>query len=807
MDNGLTFTEALADGRRAGAASQLRRGPVGTHNVPGSRLPPGESGVCMVKLYNEGVYLRGGKEVIPESEAAAAGIEAAPADAKRGTIAYSILQAHNTSGDPDMLKVRFDAMASHDITFVGIIQTARASGMTEFPLPYVLTNCHNSLCAVGGTINEDDHVFGLSAAKRYGGIFVPPHIAVIHSFMRENFAGCGKMILGSDSHTRYGALGTMAIGEGGGELAKQLLKDTYDVAYPGVVAIYLTGAPRPGVGPHDVALAIIRAVFKSGYVKNKVMEFVGPGIASMTTDYRNGVDVMTTETTCLSSIWATDEDTCAFLTEHGREGDYRELKPADVAYYDGCVEVDLSEVKPMIALPFHPSNGFTIDELNENLEDILHEVELEAAKVGGGKAGLTLLDKVKDGKLHVQQGVIAGCSGGNYGNVVQAARALKGKSTGCGEFSLAVYPTSQPVELELARRGYLYDLMEAGAIVRTAFCGPCFGAGDTPANNGLSIRHTTRNFPNREGSKPGNGQLAAVALMDARSIAATAAAGGVLTPATDLPDETWDESCEYRFDSAPYKKRVYWGFGKEDLGSVLVEGPNIKPWPAMEPLADNILLKACSKIMDPVTTTDELIPSGETSSFRSNPLGLAEFTLSRRDPDYVGRSKAVDAVEKRRVAGEDLTAADPALAAVFGALAAAGVEADSAATEYGSMIYAVKPGDGSAREQAASCQRVIGGLANIVSEYATKRYRSNVMNWGMLPFQMEGEPNFEVGDYVFVPGIRAALDGELTDIAAWVVRADGSVDQIKLAIADMTPEERAIVKAGCLINYNRQKNA
>ena len=805
MDNGLTFTEALADGRRAGAPSQLRRGPVGTHSVPGSRLPPGESGVCMVKLYNEGVYLRGGKEIIPESEAAAAGIEAAPADAKRGTIAYSILQAHNTSGDPDMLKVRFDAMASHDITFVGIIQTARASGMTEFPLPYVLTNCHNSLCAVGGTINEDDHVFGLSAAKRYGGIFVPPHIAVIHSFMRENFAGCGKMILGSDSHTRYGALGTMAIGEGGGELAKQLLKDTYDVAYPGVVAIYLTGAPRPGVGPHDVALAIIRAVFKSGYVKNKVMEFVGPGIASMTTDYRNGVDVMTTETTCLSSIWATDEDTCAFLTEHGREGDYRELKPADVAYYDGCVEVDLSEVKPMIALPFHPSNGFTIDELNENLEDILHEVELEAAKVGGGKAGLTLLDKVKDGKLHVQQGVIAGCSGGNYGNVVQAARALKGKSTGCGEFSLAVYPTSQPVELELARRGYLYDLMEAGAIVRTAFCGPCFGAGDTPANNGLSIRHTTRNFPNREGSKPGNGQLAAVALMDARSIAATAAAGGVLTPATDLPDETWDESCEYRFDAAPYQKRVYWGYGKADANEPLVEGPNIKPWPAMEPLADNILLKVCSKIMDPVTTTDELIPSGETSSFRSNPLGLTEFTLSRRDPDYVGRSKAVDAVEKRRVAGEDLTAADPALAAVFGALAAAGVEADSAATEYGSMIYAVKPGDGSAREQAASCQRVIGGLANIVSEYATKRYRSNVMNWGMVPFQLTGRPCFEVGDYVYVPGIRAALDGDLSDVPAWVVRADGGVEKVELYVADMTPEERAIVKAGCLINFNRNK--
>ena len=761
----------------------------------------------MVKLYEGGVYLRGGKELVRESEATAAGIAATPEEARQGTIAWSILQAHNTSGDPEALKIRFDAMASHDITFVGIIQTARASGMEKFPIPYVLTNCHNSLCAVGGTINEDDHVFGLSAAKKYGGIFVPPHIAVIHSFMRENFAGCGKMIIGSDSHTRYGALGTMAVGEGGGELAKQLLQDTYDVAYPGVVAIYLKGAPRPGVGPHDVALAIIKAVFAKGYVKNKVMEFVGPGIASMTTDYRNGIDVMTTETTCLSSIWATDEDTHAFLSEHGRGDEYRKLAPADVAYYDGCVEVDLSEVKPMIALPFHPSNAFTIDELNENLEDILREVEVEAARIGGDKVNFSLLDKVVDGKLHVQQGVIAGCSGGNYDSVVQAARALKGANIGCGEFSLAVYPTSQPVALELTRRGYIYDLMEAGVIVRTAFCGPCFGAGDTPANNGLSIRHTTRNFPNREGSKPGNGQLSAVALMDARSIAATAAAGGVLTPATDLPDETWDEKCEYRFDSAPYDKRVYWGFGKEDLDAALVEGPNIKPWPAMEPLAQDILLKVCSKIMDPVTTTDELIPSGETSSYRSNPLGLAEFTLSRRDPEYVGRSKAVDAVEKRRVAGEDLAEADPALAGVFGALAAAGVEADSKATEYGSMVYAVKPGDGSAREQAASCQRVIGGLANIVSEYATKRYRSNVMNWGMLPFQMEGEPNFEVGDYVFVPGIRAALDGDLADIAAWVVRADGTVEQVKLAIADMTPEERAIVKAGCLINYNRQKNA
>ena len=758
----------------------------------------------MVKLYEGGVYLRGGKELVRESEATAAGIAATPEEARRGTIAWSILQAHNTSGDPEALKIRFDAMASHDITFVGIIQTARASGMTEFPLPYVLTNCHNSLCAVGGTINEDDHVFGLSAAKKYGGIFVPPHIAVIHSFMRENFAGCGKMILGSDSHTRYGALGTMAVGEGGGELAKQLLQDTYDVAYPGVVAIYLKGAPRPGVGPHDVALAIVRAVFAKGYVKNKVMEFVGPGIASMNTDYRNGIDVMTTETTCLSSIWATDEDTHAFLAMHGRAADYRELKPADVAYYDGCVEVDLSSVKPMIALPFHPSNAFEIDELNENLEDILHGVEAEAAKVGGGRAGLSLMDKVVDGRLHVQQGVIAGCSGGNFGNVVQAARALKGANTGCGEFSLSVYPTSQPVALELTRQGYVYDLMEAGAIVRTAFCGPCFGAGDTPANNGLSIRHTTRNFPNREGSKPGNGQLSAVALMDARSIAATAAAGGVLTAATDLPDETWDESCEYRFDSAPYDKRVYWGYGKAAPADELVEGPNIKPWPAMEPLADDILLRVCSKIMDPVTTTDELIPSGETSSFRSNPLGLAEFTLSRRDPDYVGRSKAVDAIEKRRVAGEDL-AAEPELARVFQALEGAGVAADSAKTEFGSMIYAVKPGDGSAREQAASCQRVIGGLANVVSEYATKRYRSNVMNWGMLPFQLAGEPCFEVGDHLFVPGIRAALDGDLADVAAYVVRADGTVCKVSLYVADMTPEERAIVKAGCLINYNRAR--
>ena len=749
----------------------------------------------MVKLYEDGIYLRGGSEVVPAAEAAERGITQTPEDAKRGTIAYSILQAHNTSGDPEALKIRFDAMASHDITFVGIIQTARASGMEQFPLPYVLTNCHNSLCAVGGTINEDDHVFGLSAAKKYGGIFVPPHIAVIHSFMRENFAGCGKMILGSDSHTRYGALGTMAVGEGGGELAKQLLRDTYDVAYLGVVAIYLTGAPRPGVGPHDVALAIIRAVFAKGYVKNKVMEFVGPGIASMTTDYRNGVDVMTTETTCLSSIWATDEDTHAFLTMHGRGDDYRELKPADVAYYDGCVEVDLSSIKPMIALPFHPSNGFEIDELNENLEDILHEVELEAAKIGEGKTHFSLLDKIVDGKLHVQQGVIAGCSGGNYDSVVQAARVLKGANTGCGEFSLSVYPTSQPVALELTRRGYIYDLMEAGAIVRTAFCGPCFGAGDTPANNGLSIRHTTRNFPNREGSKPGNGQLSAVALMDARSIAATAANGGVLTPATDLPEETWDEACEYTFDDAPYKKRVYWGFGKAEPTDELVEGPNIKPWPAMESLGDDILLKVCSKIMDPVTTTDELIPSGETSSFRSNPLRLAEFTLSRKDPAYVPNAKAVKALDEQRKAGE----LPAEVARVYDDLKKLGYAPDAANTNIGSAIFANKPGDGSAREQAASCQRVLGAGANIVNEYATKRYRSNLINWGMLPFQLAGATPFGLGDYILIPNIREALKGDLQNIPAYVLGE--AVKPFTLYMAPLTADERQILADGCLINF------
>ena len=763
----------------------------------------------MIKLYDGGVYLVNGTEVVPEAEAAKVealtGKSPNKEEAKTGTIAYGILKAHNQADTMDQLRIKFDAMASHDITFVGIVQTAKASGMTKFPLPYVLTNCHNTLCAVGGTINEDDHMFGLSAAKKYGGIYVPPHIAVIHQYMREMHAGCGKMILGSDSHTRYGALGTMAIGEGGGELVKQLLEDTYDVAYPGVVAIYLDGKPQPFVGPQDIALAIIGAVFKNGFVKNKVMEFVGPGIASMSTDYRNGVDVMTTETTCLSSIWETDEDTKAFLEEHGRGDDYRKLAPADVTYYDGCVYVDLSSIKPMIALPFHPSNVFEVDEVKANAKDIFAEVEKEAVKVAGGRAEFTLSDKIVDGKVVVQQGVIAGCAGGNYTNVVEAANALRGKSCGFGEFSLSVYPSSQPVNIELTRNGAIADLMAAGAIIRSAFCGPCFGAGDTPANNGLSIRHTTRNFPNREGSKPGNGQMAAVALMDARSIAATAANGGVLTSAEEL--DCWGNVPEYHFDKGVYEKRVYQGFQK-GTGEDLVYGPNIKDWPEMSPLADNILLKVCSKIMDPVTTTDELIPSGETSSFRSNPLGLAEFTLSRRDPEYVGRSKAVDVLEKARVAGDDVTAKEPELTAVFETIKTIpGQEnIDIPATEIGSMVYAVKPGDGSAREQAASCQRVIGGLANITKEYATKRYRSNVMNWGMLPFQMDAEPDtFDVGDYIYVPGIRKALDDNaLENIKAYVIR-DGKTAELDLYITPMTENEREIVKAGCLINFNRNR--
>ena len=758
----------------------------------------------MIQLCKNGTYLVHGNQIIPEEEQgraeAALGRKIQKEEARKGTIAYGILKKHNQSGDMGHLKIRFDALTSHDITYVGIIQTAKASGMDTFPVPYILTCCHNSLCAVGGTINEDDHMFGFSAAQKYGGIFVPPHMAVIHQYMREMHAGCGKMILGSDSHTRYGALGTMAIGEGGGELDKQILGDTWDNPYPGVVAVYLTGSPKPWVGPHDIALAICRAVYKDGYVKNKVMEFVGPGVSSMTTDYRNAVDVMTTETTCLSSIWRTDEDTRDFLKEHHREGEYQELNPADVAYYDGCIQVDLSAVKPMIALPFHPSNAYEIDELNANLEDILRETEKKAAEVAQGRASYSLLDKVHDGKLQVQQGVIAGCAGGNYVNVVEAANLLRGKAIGSGEFALSVYPSSMPVYMDLAKKGMLTDLMAAGAVVKTAFCGPCFGAGDTPNNDGLSIRHTTRNFPNREGSKPGQGQMSAVALMDARSIAATAANNGILTSAEEFAD-VFGNVPVYHFDDSAYKARVYNGFGKAEPEKPLFYGPNIKDWPEMPALGDNILLKVCSKILDPVTTTDELIPSGETSSYRSNPLGLAEFTLSRRDPEYVGRTKAVKELEKAREAGKEV----PEVQAVLERVQELPGGATLANTEIGSMVYANKPGDGSAREQAASCQRVIGGLANITQDYATKRYRSNVINWGMLPFHLKGEPaDFAVGDYIYVPEIRKALDGDLDNIQAWVVKESGNVP-LTLYIKPLTEEERAIIKAGCLINYNRSK--
>jgi len=762
----------------------------------------------MVKLYNSGAYLINGNTLIEENDIeklrSITGKDIDKEEARKGSIAYNILESHNISGNMNKLRLKFDAMASHDITFVGIIQTAKASGMEKFPIPYVLTNCHNSLCAVGGTINEDDHMFGLSAAKKYGGIYVPPHIAVIHQYMREAFAGCGKMILGSDSHTRYGALGTMAIGEGGGELVKQLLQDTYDVNRPEIIAIYLEGTPKAGVGPQDIALAIVGKVFKNGYVKNKIMEFVGPGITSMTTDYRNGVDVMTTETTCLSSVWETDEDTKKFLTVHGRPEDYKELKPADITYYDGVVHVDLSTIKPMIALPFHPSNVYEIDTLNENLEDLLHEVELEAIKIGGeaGK-GLRLLDKIENGKLRVSQGIIAGCAGGTYSNVMESAHILKGHSTGFDEFNLNVYPSSQPVFIETTRNGAVADLMASGAVVKTAFCGPCFGAGDTPSNNGLSIRHTTRNFPNREGSKPGSGQMSAVALMDARSVAATARNKGFLTPATEFADDYVVP--EYNYDDTIYRNRVYQGFGEAREDSALVYGPNIKDWPEMTALTENILLKVCSKILDEVTTTDELIPSGETSSYRSNPLGLAEFTLSRRDPEYVGRSKAVDVLEKLRRNGEDILKENVELSKIFDKIKTIPGFADIIAndTEIGSMIYAKKPGDGSAREQAASCQRVIGGLANIANEYATKRYRSNVMNWGMLPFLLDSEPDFEVGDYIFVPNIKKHLRGDMSKIPAYIIGEN--IKEISLSIAEMTDAEKSIVEAGSLINYNKSK--
>jgi len=756
----------------------------------------------MIKLHEHGVYLSHENGIVAEKSCSF------PVDkesARKGTISWSILSSHSRSADERKLKIQFDSITSHDLTFVGIIQTAKASGMTRFPLPYVLTNCHNSLCAVGGTINSDDHIFGLTSAQKYGGIYVPPHISVIHQYMREMMAGCGQMILGSDSHTRYGALGTMAVGEGGGELVKQLLGSTWDIDYPEVVAVYLTGKPAAGVGPHDIALAIVGAVFKSGYVKNKVMEFVGPGVASMSTDFRNSIDVMTTETTCLSSIWQTDEETHNFLRLHGREKDYRALAAKDMAYYDGCVEVDLSTIKPMIALPFHPANVYEIATLNENLADILREVEVESEKISLGRAKLSLLDKIENGKLRVQQGIIAGCAGGNYVNVAQAAQALKHHACGDNIFSLSVYPSSQPVLMALNKKGLINDLMSTGAIVRTAFCGPCFGAGDTPMHNGLSIRHTTRNFPNREGSKPGNGQMSAVALMDARSIAATAINGGLLTSAAEL--DCWQDVPDYEFDVSPYQSRVYQGFVKGVTQQPLIYGPNIKDWPEMNALTENILLVVAAKIMDPVTTTDELIPSGETSSFRSNPLGLAEFTLSRRDPEYVGRSKAIAAMEQQRVNGEDLYRGYPQLENIFSRLRLLpGQEHITVEqTEIGSMVYAVKPGDGSAREQAASCQRALGGLANICQEYATKRYRSNVINWGMLPLQMKQIPDFEVGDFIYIPAIKSALAGDLNDITAFVLSDKKPIQQISLYMETLTAAEQEIIKAGGLINYNKNQ--
>ena len=752
----------------------------------------------MIKCSTGGAYYAHGEWVPADGNAPAAlaakGFDAAAvAAAKTGTMAYNIMQAHNTSGDAENLKIKFDAMASHDITFVGIIQTARASGLEKFPIPYVLTNCHNSLCAVGGTINEDDHRFGLSAAKKYGGIFVPPHMAVIHQYMRERFAGCGKMILGSDSHTRYGALGTMAIGEGGGELAKQLLGRTYDVARPGVVAIYLTGSLPAGCGPHDVAIALVGKLFKSGYVKNKVMEFVGPGIASLRQDTRNAIDAMTTETTCLSSIWETDEVTQRFLAVHGRAADYKKLAPADLAYYDGVVEVDLSAIRPMIALPMHPSNAFTIEELNANLEDILHACEQDVQKLIGRKdVQLDLCSKIENGKLRVDQGVIAGCAGGLYDSIYEAASILKGHTGGCGDYALSVYPGSQPIMMELVRTGVIGELMASGATIRTAFCGPCFGAGDVPANGALSIRHTTRNFPSREGSKPGSGQLSGVALMDARSIAATTANGGILTPATDVD---YDPTVpEYQYDASSYDTRVYQGFGKGDYDALLKFGPNIKDWPEIAPLGNNLLLKVASYITDPVTTTDELIPSGETSSYRSNPLGLAEFTLSRKDPEYVSRAKAVQAEEAARRAG----AGDAALLAKVNAVPGC-EQLKWNDIQIASTIFAVKPGDGSAREQAASCQRVLGAGANIVTEYATKRYRSNLINWGMLPLQLAGATPFGLGDYVLIPNVREALKGDLQNIKAYVL--GDTVKEFELYMAPLTTDERQILADGCLINF------
>lgn len=760
----------------------------------------------MIELYKGGVYVLNGTEIIEDSPGASAILAGKMAEvpskeeAKKQTIAYGILKEHNTSGNMEKLQIRFDKLTSHDITFVGIIQTARASGLTRFPMPYVLTNCHNSLCAVGGTINEDDHMFGLTCAKKYGGVYVPPHQAVIHQFAREMLAGGGKMILGSDSHTRYGALGTMAMGEGGPELVKQLLNQTYDIPMPGVVGVYLTGAPVKGVGPQDVALAIIKAVFTNGYVNNKVMEFIGDGVANLSADFRIGIDVMTTETTCLSSIWRTDEKIQEFYEIHGRSEDYRELNPGKAAYYDGMIVVDLSRIKPMIAMPFHPSNAYTIEELNANLDDILADCEARAKVSFGDKVDFSLRNKVRGGKLYVDQGIIAGCAGGGFENICAAADILEGKSIGADEFTLSIYPASMPVYMELIKNGSAATLMQTGAVLKTAFCGPCFGAGDTPSNNGFSIRHSTRNFPNREGSKIQNGQVASVALMDARSIAATAANKGFLTPATDMDVEY--RNPKYFFDKQIYENRVFDSRGVADPDVEIHFGPNIKDWPAMSSLPRYLILKVVSEIHDPVTTTDELIPSGETSSYRSNPLGLAEFTLSRRDPEYVGKAKAIQAAQKAVEAGNCPAEAVPELKPVFKIINEKYPDVDKTNVGVGSTIFAVKPGDGSAREQAASCQKVLGGWANIANSYATKRYRSNLINWGMLPFLIEeGELPFTNGDYLFIPDIEAAVRNKATEVKAYVV--EDKLKEFTLKLGEMTDDEREIILKGCLINYNR----
>ena len=758
----------------------------------------------MIQLFSEGAYLVDGTTLVKESEAEAlkqlTGEVVSKEEASKNTIAYGILRDHNTSGNMEKLQIKFDKLTSHDITFVGIIQTARASGIEKFPVPYVLTNCHNSLCAVGGTINEDDHMFGLTAAKKYGGVYVPPHQAVIHQFAREMLAGGGKMILGSDSHTRYGALGTMAMGEGGPELVKQLLNRTYDINMPGVIGIYLKGKPVKGVGPQDVALAIIGAVFEKGYVNNKVMEFVGPGVSNLSADFRIGVDVMTTETTCLSSIWRTDDKIKEFYEIHGRSEDFKELNPGKVAYYDGIVEVDLDKIKPMIAMPFHPSNTYTIEEVNANLDDILADVEKRALVSLDGAVDYSLRDKVHDGKLYVDQGIIAGCAGGGYENICAAANILKGASIGSDEFTLSVYPASTPIYMELVKNGAVADLMQTGAIVKTAFCGPCFGAGDTPANNAFSIRHSTRNFPNREGSKLQNGQISSVALMDARSIAATAANKGYLTPATDV--EASDFIPKYHFDKTIYDNHVFDSKGVADPSVEIQFGPNIKDWPEMSALPQNMLLKVVSEIHDPVTTTDELIPSGETSSYRSNPLGLAEFALSRKDPAYVGLAKEVQKAQKAIEAGEDAAEAFPEVKDILETVKESYADVTQDNLGIGSTIFAVKPGDGSAREQAASCQKVLGGWANIANEYATKRYRSNLINWGMLPFTIDkGELPFKNKDYIFVPDVRKAVEDKLTKIPAYVVNE--GMKEITLTLGELTDDEREIILKGCLINYYR----